>query len=252
MTAVHRVTQLLAAAFILASASGAFAADDGVWTVSKSSGEVWLSSTGAQPASLTQEETLKPGDTIRTGTQRARASAARRGNDPDLAEFGGRPADREEGRAVDDDPAAGRLDPARGRKAQRQAFRGRDPLPRRRGQGHAVSRHRERREHQRRRDPRPGRGRRFQVGPDRAGHAGPARDHFCAGQTGSVARADRAPSTRSSKASRAQPRSNACRCPKPASPRPATPRTDQSSTTPAPTRPSPASRASRRRSAKSG
>ncbi len=67
MTAVHRVTQLLAAAFVLASASSALAADDGVWTVSKSSGEVWLSSTGAQPASLQPEETLKPGDTVRTG-----------------------------------------------------------------------------------------------------------------------------------------------------------------------------------------
>ena len=67
MTAVHRVTQFLAAAFVLASASGTLAADDGVWTVSKSSGEVWLSSSGAQPASLTPEETLKPGDTVRTG-----------------------------------------------------------------------------------------------------------------------------------------------------------------------------------------
>src|SRR5258708_7029385 len=67
MTAVHRVTQLLAAAFVLASASSALAADDGVWTVSKSSGEVWLSSTGAQPASLQPEETLKPGYTVRTG-----------------------------------------------------------------------------------------------------------------------------------------------------------------------------------------
>src|SRR5258708_11477038 len=67
MTAVHRVTQLLAAAFVLASASSGLAADDGAWTVSKSSGEVWLSSSGAQPASLTPEETLKPGDTVRTG-----------------------------------------------------------------------------------------------------------------------------------------------------------------------------------------
>src|SRR5260221_1383424 len=66
-TAVHRVTQLLAAVFVLASASSALAADDGAWTVSKSSGEVWLSSSGAQPASLTPEETLKPGDTVRTG-----------------------------------------------------------------------------------------------------------------------------------------------------------------------------------------
>lgn len=55
------------AALILGAASGASAADDGVWSVSKSSGEVWLATNGAQPVSLGQEETLKPGDTIRTG-----------------------------------------------------------------------------------------------------------------------------------------------------------------------------------------
>ncbi|WP_194467010.1 FecR domain-containing protein [Bradyrhizobium sp. CCBAU 53340] len=57
----------LMAALILGTASGASAADDGVWSVSKSSGEVWLATNGAQPVSLNQEETLKPGDTIRTG-----------------------------------------------------------------------------------------------------------------------------------------------------------------------------------------
>src|SRR4051794_32530777 len=67
MTAVHHLSRLLAAAFFLATASSAFAADDGAWTVSKSSGEVWLTNTGAQPASLKQEEFLKPGETIRTG-----------------------------------------------------------------------------------------------------------------------------------------------------------------------------------------
>lgn len=55
------------AALILGTASGAFAADDGVWSVSKSSGEVWLAAGGAQPVSLDQDGTLKPGDTIRTG-----------------------------------------------------------------------------------------------------------------------------------------------------------------------------------------
>ena len=55
------------AALILGTASLASAADDGVWSVSKSSGEVWLATNGAQPVSLNQEETLKPGDTIRTG-----------------------------------------------------------------------------------------------------------------------------------------------------------------------------------------
>ncbi|QQO17020.1 FecR domain-containing protein [Bradyrhizobium diazoefficiens] len=56
-----------AAALVLGTASGAFAADDGVWSVSKSSGEVWLATSGAQPVSLNQDGTLKPGDTIRTG-----------------------------------------------------------------------------------------------------------------------------------------------------------------------------------------
>lgn len=56
-----------AAALVLGMASGAFAADDGVWSVSKSSGEVWLATSGAQPVSLNQDGTLKPGDTIRTG-----------------------------------------------------------------------------------------------------------------------------------------------------------------------------------------
>ena len=57
----------VAAALILGVASGASAADDGVWSVSRSSGEVWLATSGAQQVSLNQEETLKPGDTIRTG-----------------------------------------------------------------------------------------------------------------------------------------------------------------------------------------
>lgn len=55
------------AALILGTAGGASAADDGVWSVSKSSGEVWLGANGAQQVSLGQEGRLKPGDTIRTG-----------------------------------------------------------------------------------------------------------------------------------------------------------------------------------------
>ena len=55
------------AAVLLGASSQALAGDDGIWSVSKSSGEVWISSAGAQQASLTQEEVLKPGDTIRTG-----------------------------------------------------------------------------------------------------------------------------------------------------------------------------------------
>ena len=67
MFTVRRASLFIAAALMLAASSGAFAADDGTWTVSKSSGEVWLSSEGAQPASLKQDESLKPGDTVRTG-----------------------------------------------------------------------------------------------------------------------------------------------------------------------------------------
>lgn len=57
----------LMAALVLGTTSGASAADDGIWSVRKSSGEVWLATSGAQQVSLNQEETLKPGDTIRTG-----------------------------------------------------------------------------------------------------------------------------------------------------------------------------------------
>ena len=57
----------LTMAFALLAGSSAFAADNGIWSVSKSSGEVWITATGAQPASLKQEDTLKPGDAIRTG-----------------------------------------------------------------------------------------------------------------------------------------------------------------------------------------
>ncbi|MBR0856784.1 FecR family protein [Bradyrhizobium liaoningense] len=55
------------AALVLGMTSGASAAEDGTWSVSKASGEVWVATNGAQQVSLTQEEALKPGDTIRTG-----------------------------------------------------------------------------------------------------------------------------------------------------------------------------------------
>ena len=37
------------------------------WQVSKASGEVWVASSGVQPASLNDQAALKPGDSIRTG-----------------------------------------------------------------------------------------------------------------------------------------------------------------------------------------
>lgn len=40
---------------------------DDAWTVSKSTGEVWVAAAGAQPVSLTTSAMLKPGETIRTG-----------------------------------------------------------------------------------------------------------------------------------------------------------------------------------------
>jgi hypothetical protein len=46
--------------------SGPARAED-AWTVSKSSGDVWLAASGAQPVSLSASATLKPGDNIRTG-----------------------------------------------------------------------------------------------------------------------------------------------------------------------------------------
>ena len=57
----------LAAALMLGTASAASAADDGVWSVGKATGEVWVATSGAQQVSLSQQEALKPGDTIRTG-----------------------------------------------------------------------------------------------------------------------------------------------------------------------------------------
>ncbi|MDE2377376.1 FecR family protein [Bradyrhizobium sp.] len=57
----------LLAALVLGTASSASAADDGIWSVSKASGDVWIATEGVQQTSLKQDETLKPGDTIRTG-----------------------------------------------------------------------------------------------------------------------------------------------------------------------------------------
>src|SRR3954465_12361811 len=67
MRAIPQVSRALATMFMLVTASVAFAADGDDWTVHKSSGEVWLPRSGAQQASLKQEDVLKPGDTVRTG-----------------------------------------------------------------------------------------------------------------------------------------------------------------------------------------
>ena len=59
--------RVIATALALMATSQAFAAEGGTWSVSKSSGEVWISSGDVQQASLTPDDHLKPGDTIRTG-----------------------------------------------------------------------------------------------------------------------------------------------------------------------------------------
>src|SRR6266576_688804 len=67
MTGFRGFGLVLTMALAVAAASHAHAAEEGTWSVSKSSGDVWMTTTGAQPVSLSQEEVLKPGDTIRTG-----------------------------------------------------------------------------------------------------------------------------------------------------------------------------------------
>jgi len=59
---------LVAGFVILYPGSKVIAEDATAWRVSKSSGQVWMTSTGVQEASLTNEAALKPGDTIRTGS----------------------------------------------------------------------------------------------------------------------------------------------------------------------------------------
>ena len=60
---------VLVAGFVsLYPGSQVVAEDAAAWRVSKSSGQVWMTTTGVQEASLTNESELKPGDTIRTGS----------------------------------------------------------------------------------------------------------------------------------------------------------------------------------------
>lgn len=59
---------LLAGGFILMfSLAPATAEENNTWQVRKSSGEVWVATSGVQSVSLTQDAVLKPGDNIRTG-----------------------------------------------------------------------------------------------------------------------------------------------------------------------------------------
>lgn len=58
---------LLLAVFVVACAGSQARAEDAAWRVSKSTGDVWVSTSGVQQASLTDDAVLNPGDTIRTG-----------------------------------------------------------------------------------------------------------------------------------------------------------------------------------------
>ena len=65
--ATTTIAKLVASALILCSASMAQADDAAPWQVSKSSGEVWITTAGAQQVSLTADTKLNPGDSVRTG-----------------------------------------------------------------------------------------------------------------------------------------------------------------------------------------
>jgi hypothetical protein len=67
MRTVQEISRAFAVTIALVVASGAFAADDGVWVVRKFSGEVWTTTGGVQQASLYADDVLMPGNTIRTG-----------------------------------------------------------------------------------------------------------------------------------------------------------------------------------------
>jgi len=57
---------LLSTLVTICAGSGAIA-QESAWHVSKSSGEVWVTLSGAQPAALTNDVILRSGDTLRTG-----------------------------------------------------------------------------------------------------------------------------------------------------------------------------------------
>jgi hypothetical protein len=67
MLGTSALERVFAIALMLGMSSAALAADDDPWSISKSSGDVWVASPGAAQVSLDQEISLKPGDTIRTG-----------------------------------------------------------------------------------------------------------------------------------------------------------------------------------------
>jgi hypothetical protein len=60
-------TSLLLMTFAIFGLGSSATAQDAAWHVSKSSGEVWVTNSGVQKASVTAATVLQPGDNIRTG-----------------------------------------------------------------------------------------------------------------------------------------------------------------------------------------
>jgi len=59
---------LILGVFVTLGANAQAAETGAAWTVEKSSGEVWISTGGAQQVSLHDQSSVKPGDTVRTGS----------------------------------------------------------------------------------------------------------------------------------------------------------------------------------------
>jgi hypothetical protein len=68
LSTVKYARAILASTFLVLCTAIPVAAENGApWVVSKSSGEVWMTTPGARQASLTNDTLLTPGDSIRTG-----------------------------------------------------------------------------------------------------------------------------------------------------------------------------------------
>lgn len=67
MNSLRGMARVAAGSIFLLIGAPAFAADDGSWSVRKSSGEVWISAPDVEQASLKPDQILNPGDTIHTG-----------------------------------------------------------------------------------------------------------------------------------------------------------------------------------------
>jgi len=178
MSPIPHATRALVAAFVLATACSAFAADGDEWTVSKSSGEVWLASSGVQPASLKQEDVLKAGDSVRTG--KTGRVLLKRGDETIMVSPNsvvGIPAQKTEGLSTTIVQKAGSilLDVE---KRNVKHFEVETPYLAAVVKGTQFRVRRQCREDHRRRRSGSGGGRRLQVRPDRSSDGGPACDSF--------------------------------------------------------------------------